>query len=235
MARHPCRAGRFGIGPAASGTPQPPEGTMPTATLTDEERQARREADRQKTRDAVQALRARPGLGPQPSRATPGTGRAHAAGPTDRRARRRHAQLDATGTHRPGRRARLHADLRESPRRPWRLLHAEHQADLDQPRPRRQPPDQDTRPRARPRAHPPHRPRRPRAQLRRRRDRRRVNRIQRRRRPRDRHLRILDPLPHLLEPRRRRHRDHRSLRGADRPPRQTHRKRDRRATQPNCA
>jgi antirestriction protein ArdC len=34
---------------------------MPTPTLTDEERQARREADRQKTRDAVEALRASDG------------------------------------------------------------------------------------------------------------------------------------------------------------------------------
>jgi hypothetical protein len=34
---------------------------MPTSTFTDEERQARREADRQKTRDAVEALRASTG------------------------------------------------------------------------------------------------------------------------------------------------------------------------------
>jgi hypothetical protein len=34
---------------------------MPTSTFTDEERQARRQADRQKTRDAVEALRASDG------------------------------------------------------------------------------------------------------------------------------------------------------------------------------
>jgi antirestriction protein ArdC len=41
--------------------PGPPEATMPTSTLTEEERQARREADRQRTRDAVEALRASDG------------------------------------------------------------------------------------------------------------------------------------------------------------------------------
>src|SRR5207247_3813306 len=41
--------------------PGPREGTMPAQTLTDEERQARREADRQRTREAVEALRASDG------------------------------------------------------------------------------------------------------------------------------------------------------------------------------
>lgn len=51
----------LGIGPAVGGTPDLWRATVPAKTFTDEERQARREADRQRTREAVEALRASDG------------------------------------------------------------------------------------------------------------------------------------------------------------------------------
>jgi hypothetical protein len=55
----PCRP--FGDRSRSRRDPERSEPTMPTATMTEEERQARREADRQRTREAVEALRASDG------------------------------------------------------------------------------------------------------------------------------------------------------------------------------